>query len=269
MRLSLKTLQKNGLLPVSLLSAAVGLSGCVALKVQAPEELSAAYRRAVIDAAQADADELSTQLWAVDERNEQLMTDARGRIKVVTWKSQSSYEKFIQPNNQTSAVPDYAFWVTLAPQTQQFCQQYLTQYPNTSAEALDLRLKQWLGLNPAWQYDVMVELWLQPEDLFRPCVDPEPSDSQCELNFSTTAVRVAGIADYPTFFNALYTRSFRAGPGVPWTGLGYTYDWFAQTQANATTFMEVGASEFITKPSSRYEVAAVVNTFEYCQARTD
>lgn len=47
----------------------------------------------------------------------------------------------------------------------------------------ELRLKQLLGLPPQTQKSQFVEFWVSPHDLFRPCHDPEISDSVCELDF--------------------------------------------------------------------------------------
>jgi hypothetical protein len=217
-----------------------------------------AYHNAVVDASQAEQGENVDGLLSITAENELLIRNEHGAIKVTTWKSQSGFDKFIAPFTVTSDVAEYGLWVSLAPETKTFCSQYITNNSGASKKDLDLRLKQWLGLNEDWEYDVMVELWVQPEDLFRPCVDPQTNDSQCALNLPKGEAFVQGISDYPAFFNALYTRSFRTAPGVPWTGLGYTYDWNENSS-------KVGASEFITVPSSKYEVAGVVATWEYCQ----
>jgi hypothetical protein len=70
---------------------------------------------------------------------------------------------------------------------------------------------------------------------------------------------VRGIANYPAFYKNLYFGDFRTTPGVPWTGLGYTYDW-----GNLQT--GEGASEFILSPGSRYEIRGAVPTAQYCRS---
>jgi hypothetical protein len=97
---------------------------------------------------------------------------------------------------------------------------------------------------------------VNPEDVFRPCVDPSPTDTNCELNFGTTIPTVKNIKDYQAFYQNIYYKSFRAAPGVPWTGLGYTYDWGARD--------ERGASEFILSPSTPYLIEQAVPTMSYC-----
>ncbi len=125
-----------------------------------------------------------------------------------------------------------------------------------------MRLKQFLGLNYTWQYDVFVELWVSPEDMFRPCVDPEIDDSTCNLKFEGPVPTVKGIKDYQEFYKNLYYSDFRSLPGVPCTGLGYTFDWGNQ-------LTEQGASEFILVPGAAYKINRVVPTMDYGKTRNE
>jgi hypothetical protein len=179
-----------------------------------------------------------------------------GKVLVVTWKSQSSFDANFKNQSQTSPQEKYVTWVTAAPQVQAFCQGFVKNNPN---EDLNLRLKQYLGLNADWNYDVFVELWVDPADMFRPCVDPEIDDASCQLKFAEDKVpAVKNIASYPAFYKNLYFNDFRYRPGVPWTGLGYTYDW-------GNPASPVGASEYILRPDSTYRIERVVETAEYCR----
>lgn len=223
-------------------------------------DINSLYQSSVQDAAFARSNELVTNLWAVNAENPNLVwNDDKSKIKVVTWKSQSSYDNYIKPYQATSDNPGYAVWVTLAPQVQNMCRAYAAAEAESGIDGLNMRLRQYLGLAPSWQYDVFVELWVDPADLFRPCVDPQTDDSQCDLHFGSDNPMVKGIVDYKDFYENLYYKSFRASAGVPWTGLGYTFDWNADTS-------EVGASEYILVPETQYQIEAAVPTAEYCQA---
>ncbi|MCX7068479.1 MAG: hypothetical protein NTW85_12405 [Methylococcales bacterium] len=50
---------------------------------------------------------------------------------------------------------------------------------------------------------------------------------------------------------------FRESAGVPWTGLGYTYDW-------GNDDSDIGASDFILMPNAPYQIKQVLTTHEYC-----
>ena len=106
---------------------------------------------------------------------------------------------------------------------------------------------------------MFVELWVDPADMFRPCVDPEIHDNNCQLHFSECpAPPIKEIADYYAFYKDLYFKSFRYQSRVPWTGLGYTYDW-------GNPASPVGASEYILRSNSAYRIERVVETADYCR----
>lgn len=220
--------------------------------------LSPQYQLGVEDAAVALPEENVNTLWPINKENKRLRwNDAGDKILVVSWKSKESYEKYIKPATATSTNPDYVIWVTAAPQVRRFCKQFV-ESAGADQAALELRLKQYLGLNPDWEYDLFVEMWVDPADLFRPCPDPEIDDKQCNLSFGDTLPTVKDIPDYRAFFDHLYTNSFRSAPGVPWTGLGYTFDW-----GNPVT--DVGGSEYIIVPGGSYTVHRAVPTKTYCK----
>ena len=222
-------------------------------------QLAQAYQSAVRDASIAEPGEIARNLIAITKENSHLVwNEDQSKILVVTWKSQSSYEKFLRDETHTSTSEAFVVWVTTVPQVQQFCQEYIRNTANVTEEAVNLRLKQYLGLHYTWQYDVFVEMWVNPAEIFRPCVDPEVNDCQCDLEFGNPAPVVQNIRDYPLFYKNLYFQDFRSQPGVPWTGLGYTYDW-----KNSLT--EQGASEFILIPGAAYEIKNAVTTMTYCK----
>lgn len=220
-------------------------------------KLQPAYEQAVRDASIAEKSEIAEDLIAIKIDNTELVWNAdKSKILVVTWKSRESFEQHLKGSSQTSTDEAHVIWVTAVPQVKEFCRKYTRNNPDASEADTNMRLKQYLGLNPTWQYDVFVELWVSPDDMFRPCVDPEISDSTCNLEFEGPAPTVKGIQDYPGFYKDLYYSRFRTNPGVPWTGLGYTFDW-----GNPLT--EQGASEFILVPGAAYEINRVIPTMDY------
>jgi hypothetical protein len=219
------------------------------------------YQHAVLDAVKVKENKIATNLMAITNNNPDLIWNAdKSKILVLTWKDMSVYERFFKPNHITDSKPERVTWVTLAPQVQKFCQTYLKANPQADAQQLGLRLKQYLGLNAEWKYDVFIEMWVSPENVFRPCVDPETNDSQCNLNFAESIPKVKNISDYESFYKNLYFKSFRTGGSAPWTGLGYTYDW-GNPQSS------VGASEFILSPQTEYKIERVQLTQDYCQSQ--
>ena len=228
------------------------------------DPLQVRYRAAIQEAAFVEPEKAVDTLMPITAANPLLVWNpTRTHVLVVTWKSQRVYEQFIQPHTQSSKREDQVLWVTVAPQVKAFCQRYLQQHPNATAAELTLRLTQYLGLNPQWEYEQFVELWVRPQDLFRPCVNPDITQRQCPLHFAgvvppvTGYTQGTGIPDYQSFYQTLYFRSIRAAL-QPWTGLGYTYDW-------GSPISHVGASEFILVPGATYTVKQAVPTLQYCQ----
>jgi len=240
------------IIKIILCASVLAATACTEIPTQ--EHLQKHYQHAVKDAAIVKAKERTNKLWAIHVNNPKLLWNAnKTKLLVVTWKSRDDYDKFIKNKSTTNENPNYALWVTAAPQVKAFCQ----AYEHDTDEELSIRLKQYLGLAPNKQYDVFVELWVSPEQLFRPCIDPDINDSQCDVKVPETFPSVANIPDYGQFYKNLYFKSFRESAGVPWTGLGYTYDWGKHHN-------NVGASEFILKPNSAYQIKQVLTTSEYC-----
>nr|ADN13369.1 conserved hypothetical protein [Gloeothece verrucosa PCC 7822] len=258
---------------ITLFLVVLGGSVCLLQKgVTQPIEtsLQERYRSAIRDAALVDEEGKDfDNLIQITPDNPFLKSswdETQTRILVVTWKSQRTYDQYIKPfSNSPEEKRNKLTWVTVAPQVKEFCKQYLRNNPNATEADLNLRLKQYLGLDPKWNYDVFVELWVNPKDLFRPCVDPEITDTKCNRKWGDEIPKVIGatpdasISDYKLFFENLYYISIR--PGLqPFTGLGYTYDWSSPNG-------RVGASEFILIPGAAYTInGQPVPTLKYCQS---
>jgi uncharacterized protein with beta-barrel porin domain len=92
-----------------------------------------------------------------------------------------------------------------------------------TAEQISLRTKQLLGLPTAATYDALVEVYVNPADIFRPCLDPSISNPT-----SSTAFPEGVAASHEAWFAMNVTGSYgNANPDkrYPWTQFGYTYDW--------------------------------------------
>ena len=213
------------------------------------------YRAAIADARTATPSDLTTTLTPIVPYNDNLVwqnrRDSTRRVMVATWGGADTWPEAAAGDTVTA---DADVWVTAAPQLQQFCRGL-----DRSGDALPLRLAQRLGLPPDVDYDRFVELWVRPQDLVRPCPDPEVSDRECELSAPVPA-RHASVSDaHQEWFREVKRTSY--GPdGYPFTGLGYTYDWAPNTD-------RVGLSEFVLRPGRSAVVHATQSTAAYCGAR--
>jgi hypothetical protein len=215
--------------------------------------LNDAYARAVKDAEVAEPGEISRELIAIIEWEQNLLwqTEAeQKRVLMVTWTSFTGYNDKV--GQATTLDPSRVVWVTAAPFVRNFCRAY--RQSNPSAD-LNLRLRQLLGLPPNDQKTTFVEFWVAPQDMFRPAPDPEITDHEAELDFRRTG-EITTTSDYENWFNQLRESSYVA-PGYPWTRLGYTYDW-----GNPNS--EVGMSEFVIHGGATFTVAGAYTTQDYC-----
>lgn len=144
----------------------------------------------------------------------------------------------------------YALWVTAAPEVRSFILRERHYNPTFSPDHLTHRLEQYLGLKPQGVDRTFVELWVNAEDLQRPCLDPDPTDTQCDL------WTVDDLEPASKFANAV--GSGELADRYPFTGLGYTYDW-----GNPTT--DVGASEFVLRDGATVTVHRQVSTQDYAK----
>lgn len=193
----------------------------------------------------------------------------RSRIKVATFMDWDTYNSFYKAHMDD---PVYylnkSLWVTVVPELQNHF------VGNGSCPPSRDRVIKLLGLNPAKTkpYEVLVEMWAEPKDLFRPSADPEISDHEAELptlvngkwifptnlnpftmiNNKALYMEKAWQTDPPVPFTTWYVNSAKpenydiqeyAKPDswpMPWTRLGYTYDWGVSDN-------HVGLSEFILR----------------------
>ncbi len=209
------------------------------------------YLNAVKDAEIAEPHEISKELIAIVESNNSLVwhgDPGNRRVLVMTWTSWDGYDEQIGQEVEVGV----DVWVTTVPELQNFCSG--TEF---SPEQLTLRLEQVLGLPPEDGKTRFVELWVSPNDLFRPSPDPEVTDHEAELNFPGSSRFLSISNDYIAWFNELKRKSYGEN-GYPWTRLGYTYDWNTQTG-------NIGMSEFVIQKGATVLVNAVAHLEEYCQ----
>jgi len=230
-----------------------------------PVSLQAQYSSAVADARVATPSEISRLLTPISNSNPNIVWEngvVGSRLLVVTWiGTAGGFYKCTTPGGCTGnsscleggECPTYGFdtWITVVPEIKNF---FGTVQPQP------LRIAQLLGLPPEYavpgnpsEAKYMLELWVSPKDLFRPCPDTEITDSTCETDFPVDMFRILDLnnkvrategADYGVFktysswFNNRTRNGYTLGASpYPWTRLGYTYDWGSTNH--------VGLSEFV------------------------
>jgi len=252
------------------LSSAIWLLAACGSDSSAPETrtqltLQGQYSSAVTDARTVNPTEISRYLTPISNDNPNLVWEngvVGSRVLVVTWLGNAgSYYKCPVPGNCTGNTicleggecPTYGYdsWVTVVPEIRKFFGVNVPQ---------PLRIAQLLGLPPEYatpgspsEAKYMLELWVSPKDMFRPCPDTEISDTTCETTFPTDSFRMLDLNNkvrategpdygvfktYSSWFNNRTRNGYTLGSWpYPWTRLGYTYDWGSSNH--------VGLSEFV------------------------
>lgn len=204
----------------------------------------AAYHAALEDAKTAEPDEIVTTLTAITSYNPDIIRDGE-LVLMATWTNWDGYEN--QQGNTLTLKKEV--WSTVSQELRVFCLDSGLQ-----GEALDMRLRQLLGLPPDAPYDRVVELWVHPKDMFRPTPDPEISDHEAQLDFPGPRRYINITATHKRWFE----RNKNYGEdGYPWTRLGYTYDW-------GNSKSEVGLSEFVIRRGAKVKVRSTWETDLYC-----
>ena len=225
------------------------------------------YAKAVSDAKTVEAGEIVSNLIPIVRCNSSLRwedeADGSARVLVATWVNEWVAKNYDGKEGQVLAIPTGVYpFVTTVPEVKNFCSD-----PQRAGTNLSLRLEQLLGLPPMNGKVKFVELWVNPNDLFRPCPDPETTDSRCELDFPQTGFWTVSLS-YVKWFDNQVCQSYPGRPkdytgtdlmGYPWTRLGYTYDWGIASG-------HVGMSEFVIKPGAQVKVKSVTLTADYCRS---
>ncbi|OGU06762.1 MAG: hypothetical protein A2X82_08390 [Geobacteraceae bacterium GWC2_55_20] len=285
----------KSLVPLSLITLAWLLAACGSdtSTAAAPEQVSlqAQYSSAVADARTVVPSEISRYLTPISNDNPALIWEngvVGSRLLVVTWLGEAGkYYKCSDPggcSGNTSCIeggecPSYRYdsWVTVAPEIRNF-------FGVTRPEPL--RIAQLLGLPPEYavagdpkEAKYMLELWVSPQDLFRPCPDTEISDTVCETSFPMDAFRMLDLNNtvrategtdygvfktYSSWFNNRTRNIYTSGSSpYPWTRLGYTYDWGSSNHTGLSEFVLHGRKEDGSTIS--VGIRSVKSTAEYFQ----
>lgn len=233
-------------------------SGISRLGEASHDDLLAQYQAAVDDAESNEAADIDYRLQAVVPWNPNVQWQGEpgaSPVRMVTWTDWHGYDG--KAGETMTLGRDV--WVTLVPELRNTCRRWARRGRSGGRhdKGLARRLEQLVGLPPDDGRDRFVEMWVDLEDLFRPCPDPEISDRQCELDFPVSAYSELS-PHYATWFNNLVETMYGEG-GYPWTRLGYTYDWGRSPRGN------VGLSELIVRQGADVEISAVYEDLKYCR----
>ena len=132
------------------------------------------------------------------------------------------------------------------------------------------RVEQLFGLPNDYGCSNVVELFVHPQDLARPAWDYQITNQSVAFGWPKPMPTVppagfASVSDYTTWFSnrldTIYIFSSNS-VGYPWTGLGYTYDWYYGTN----DLRRVGPAEFIVGKNSVFYTAGIYELSDYVRS---
>ncbi len=231
---------------------ALGLSGCATVAPPGTPS-SAAYEAAIADAAVASPRKVTA-----------LMPLPQGdKVRVVSWVTENRAPCKSPETSCATTTPPDRIWVTLAGEVQARCRAW-----GLKGDALRQRIEQLLGLPldppPQFRKARFVTMEIARERLDRPCLGIDETNPQrpvCTVGIQ--ANRAPDVRDYVLRQMAdSFVVGGPAGPGYPFTRLGYTYDWNSvNAQPN-----HYGASEFLVQANTSATVISQQTTDAYCAA---
>ena len=214
------------------------------------QELLDKFQAALADASKRDPARIDRNLIAITPDNRGLVWKGEGsdaKVLTVVFTGYTGYDALV--GGVTTLTRDV--WVAIPEDLQNFCATH-----DVPEGGLTLRLEQLIGLNPNGGRTRLVEIWSLPGDLFRPSADPEISDHEAGLDFPVSSWLTVDPA-HMKWIDDLKAISY-VPTGMPWTRLGYTYDW---GNPNST----IGLSEFVIRNGATVEIQSVNRPEDYCK----
>lgn len=182
-----------------------------------------------------------------------------GRVLVTTWERSSTYDGSYVAGLEFQLPIES--WFVAGTELSERC-------AGLSGDPLSRRLEQILGLPAHDGRDVFVQVWIDPDALFRPCAQPDVTLPTCPIAHpmqrdgekTLWACEPEEGDAHARWLCANRAASFSAadvGDRFPWTALGYTYDWGRPDDP-------VGATEFVASEGTPVVLHAVLPSDRYC-----
>lgn len=200
------------------------------------------FKKAVEDATQVETDEIY-DLVCLKEDDKNVRFE-NGKVLLIS--NQDNTIRYEKEEEITASDPVWCF----------SAQELVNWYQGLTEEekkvnSWSTRLIQLLGENPSEEYTDFVGIWVDPEDVYRPAYQPDPTVNQMNVSFSDSVPE-----DVKDMFKEQTYYAYYGDAIFPWTRLGYTYDW-------ADNGKEYGVSEFVMKRNSTATVAFDLSTDEF------
>ena len=222
--------------------------------------LMADLKAAIEDAKVLDSTKISNDLMPIRKGypgEEWATFDGHDMVLVVTLVDSSRLKKFFGQDGVYRIDREMGTWVSLPADWAKRA----AAFEGMDSVAAHMRLIQMYGLDPTCDYDIMVSFYADPATMFRPAHDPDITTTTVGLEFPDYANEKYRVGE--TNFREWYRYSVEAAyeddSPLPWTQLGYTYDWHHGADKH-------GVSEYIVGHNSLIKVKSAQTAWQFVQS---
>ena len=214
------------------------------------EALDADLKAAIEDARDLDSSKISNTLMPIKKGtpNEEWETiDGKDMVLLVTLVDSSRLQKFFGQEGVYQIDREMGTWVTIPGE-------------GLDSIAAHMRMLQMYGLSPDCTYNIMVQFYADVKGIFRPASDPSIDTTSAGIEIPAWADENYKVGDtnFREWFRYNVQAAFEDDSPLPWTRLGYTYDWHKGAPRQ-------GLSEYVVVDQTYLKVKSYESEWQFIQ----
>jgi len=180
--------------------------------------------------------------------------DGKDMVLVVTLVDSSRLQRFFSGEGVYRIDREMGTWVSLPVDWSS----RKAAFEGLDSVAAHMRLIQMYGLDPTCDYDIMVSFYADPAYMFRPTPDPDITTTTATVDFPAHVDEnfKIGETNFREWFRYNVEAAYEDDSPLPWTRLGYTYDWHNGADHR-------GVSEYIVGHQSLIKVKGYESAWQF------
>lgn len=227
------------------------------------DSLQADLTAAIADAQKLDSSKIANDLMPVKKGypgEEWAKFDGRDMVLLVTLADSSRMKRFFGRDDVYQIDREMGTWVTIPADWKRKKE----AFEGLDSVAAHMRLIQMYGLSPDCDYNIMVLFYADPTTMFRPAHDPDITTTSAGLEFPAYANEnyKVGETNFREWYRYSVSAAYEDDSPLPWTQMGYTYDWHNGANHQGLSEYIVGHHSFIKVKSCESEWAFIQNLFK-------
>lgn len=190
------------------------------------EALEAQLTDAVADAQKLDTTKIAHDLMPIRKDypgQEWVNIDGRDMVLVATLVDSTRLKRFFGQDGVYPIDRETGTWISIPADWKN----HLSKFEGLDSVAAHMRMVQLYGLAPDCDFDIIVLFYADPKGMFRPAHDPDITTTSAGLEFPAYADEkyTIGETNFREWYRYSVASAYEDDSPLPWTQLGYTYDW--------------------------------------------